>query len=176
MQKDMIAVNIAQIAALPLPSASLVIDMRSNIQDDVIGRLRVEIADLADEMKAHDTPYWRCLTNFQDFRTLQPLSIEDIEFIRARQKPGQTQQAKPAPHTTTSAPSSTGPLGPAQQGQSSARPHADLASVISAGRPFEVFRRHIEEIAQKINNLRNNRIGAVNDKSTDGIVGQSIHD
>ncbi|HZO71774.1 MAG TPA: hypothetical protein VFB60_06190 [Ktedonobacteraceae bacterium] len=176
MQKDMIAVNIAQIAALPLPSASLVIDMRSNIQDDVIGRLRVEIADLADEMKAHDTPYWRCLTNFQDFRTLQPLSIEDIEFIRSQQKPGQTQQATPAPHTTTSAPSSTGPLGPAQQGQSSPRPQDDLASLISAGRPFEVFRRHIEEIAQKINNLRNNRIGAVNDKSTDGIVGQSIHD
>src|SRR5438105_3856845 len=86
MQMNLIEANLAQRGALPLPSAALVIDMRGNSQDAVIERLRVEIADLAGEMKAHNMNHWRFLTDFLAFRVISPLRIEDVEAIRSPKK------------------------------------------------------------------------------------------
>ena len=116
MQMNLIEANLAQRGALPLPSAALVIDIRGNSQDDVMERLRVEIADLAGEMKAHNMNHWRHLTDFLSFRVIPPLRTEDVEAIRSQQKPENAKQkaapkskgaSKPDPTT------SMGPTGPA---------------------------------------------------------------
>src|SRR5213596_1451486 len=92
MQMNLIEANLAQRGALPLPSAALVIDIRGNSQDDVMEQLRVEIADLVDEMKAHNMNHWRYLTDFLSFRVIPPLRTEDVEAIRSPQKPENANQ------------------------------------------------------------------------------------
>jgi hypothetical protein len=179
MQKDMIEANLAQRGALPLPSAALVIDMRGNPQDDVIERLRVEITDLVGEMKVHNMNHWRFLTDFLAFRVLPLLRAEEVEAIRSPQKPGTAnqngiQKSNGASNVTQTPP--VGLTGQAQQSPAGSRFQDDLASLISEGRPLDAFRQRIESMTQEINRLRNNRIKAVNDLSTDGIAGQSVGD
>src|SRR5205807_4713377 len=119
MQMNLIEANLAQLGALPLPSATLVIDIRGNSQDDVIERLRVEIADLAGEMKAHNMNHWRFLTDFLSFRVVPPLRAEDVEAIRSPQKVKNANQKGPLKSNGTAKSnqtSSRGPTGPAQQG------------------------------------------------------------
>jgi len=179
MQLNLIEANLAQRGALPLPSAALVIDIRGNLQDDVMERLRVEIADLAGEMKAHNMNHWRYLTDFLSFRVIPTLSSEDIEAIRSPQKvKNANQNAAQKSHGSSKPghPSSTGPTGPAQHGPFGSRFQDDPASLISEGRPFDVFQQRIEEMTQEIDRIRNNRIKAVNDLSRDGIAGHSVRD
>ncbi len=179
MQMNLIEANLAQRGALPLPSAALVIDIRGNSQDDVMERLRVEIADLAGEMKAHNMNHWRYLTDFLTFRVIPTLRSEDIEVIRSPQKaknanPNAAQKSNASSKPGSS--SSTGPTGPAQHGPFGSRFQDDPASLISEGRPFDVFQQRIEEMAQEIDRIRNNRIKAVNDLSRDGVAGHSVRD
>src|SRR5438045_306712 len=89
---DMNGSNLAQRGSLPLPSAALVIDMRNTEENDVMDRLRIEIADLASEMKVHELHHWRYLTDFLSFRTITPLRTEDVEAIRSQQKSQGTQK------------------------------------------------------------------------------------
>src|SRR5437660_12814665 len=92
MQMNLIEANLAQRGSLPLPSAALVIDMRGADGDDVMDRLRIEVADLAGEMKVHDLHHWRYLTDFLSFRSIPPLRVEDVEHIRSQQNAHNAQQ------------------------------------------------------------------------------------
>ncbi|HTD19095.1 MAG TPA: hypothetical protein VK667_06130, partial [Ktedonobacteraceae bacterium] len=86
MQMNLIEANLAQRGSLPLPSAALVIDMRGADGDDVMDRLRIEVADLAGEMKVHDLHHWRFLTEFLSFRSIPPMRAEDVENIDSQKK------------------------------------------------------------------------------------------
>src|SRR5947209_244777 len=86
MQMNLIEANLAQRGSLPLPSAALVIDMRGLDDDDVMDRLRIEIADLVGEMKVHDVHHWRFLTEFLSFRSIPPMRPEDLESIDTQKK------------------------------------------------------------------------------------------
>src|SRR5438874_4492488 len=115
MQMNLIEANLAQLGALPLPSATLVIDIRGNSQDDVVERLRVEIADLAGVMKAHNMNHWRFLTDFLSFRVISPLRAEDVEVIRSPQKSKNANQKAALKSNGASKPAQTpsmAPLGP----------------------------------------------------------------
>src|SRR5437899_9013703 len=142
MQMNLIEANLTQRGALPLPSAALVIDIRGNSQDDVIERLRVEIADLAGEMKAHNMNHWRFLTDFLSFRVIPPMRTEDIEAIRSPQKPKNANQEAAQKSNGAAKPDQTplmGLTGPAQHGPFGSRFQDDPANPISEGGPFEVF-------------------------------------
>src|SRR5437588_8395908 len=118
MQMNMIEANLAQRGTLPLPSAALVIDIRGNSQDDVIERLRVEVADLAGEMKAHNMNHWRFLTDFLSFRMIPPLRAEDVDAIGSPQNAKNANQKGTAKSNHASKfdqTSSKGPTGPFQQ-------------------------------------------------------------
>jgi BACON domain-containing protein len=179
MQMNLIEANLAQRGTLPLPSAALVIDIRGNSQDDVIERLRVEITDLAGEMKAHKMNHWRFLTDFLSFRVIPPLRADDVEAIRSPQKPKNNGQKAAQKSNGASKPDQTplmGPTGPAQHSPFGSRFQDDPANLISEGKPFDVFQQRVEEISQEIDRLRNNRIKAVNDVSKDGIAGHNVGD
>src|SRR6058998_950275 len=97
MQMNLIEANLAQRGSLPLPSAALVIDMRGADEDDVMDRLRIEVADLAGEMKVHDLHHWRFLTEFLSFRSIPPMRAEDVENIDAQKKLTNHQQEAKKP-------------------------------------------------------------------------------
>src|SRR5947199_6419674 len=117
MQMNLIEANLAQRGALPLPSAALIIDMRGNTQDDVMERLRVEIADLAGEMKAHNMNHWRFLTDFLSFRVIPSLRTEDVEAIRSPQKPKHANQKAEQKPNGAAKPDQTQLMGPTGQAQ-----------------------------------------------------------
>src|SRR6266566_366461 len=180
MQMNMIEVSLAQRGSLPLPSAALVIDMRGVEDDDVIERLRIEITDLTSEMKIFEINHWRFLTEFLSFRAIAPLSLEDIETIYSQQK----SPSKPAlpkskvngasPKTTQ--PGLTGRVDPAKKSSAPSPFETDGSGLASDEQPSDVFHQHIEELAQEINRIRNNRIAAVTDLKKSGIPGRSIRD
>src|SRR5437764_13516769 len=86
MQMNLIEANLAQRGSLPLPSAALVIDMRGADEDDVMDRLRSEVADLAGEIKVHDLHHWRFLTEFLGVRSIPPMHTEEVENIDSHKK------------------------------------------------------------------------------------------
>src|SRR5436309_7106224 len=173
MQMNLIEANFAQRAALPLPSAALVIDMRGSTQDDVKERLRIEIADLAGEMKAHNMHHWRFLTDFLSFRAIAPLRPEDAEAICP---PPKSKKATPPPSgaTTPSQAPLIAPFGAVQPNSPSSHFQSDSSGPAGESRPLDMFQQRIGEIAREIDRLRNNRIKAVNDLSRDGMAGHSV--
>src|SRR6266568_345493 len=79
----MIESSFNQRGPLQLPAASLVIDIRPNNNSVVINRLKIEINDIANEMKAHEVFYWRNLTDFLAFMSITPMNASDIETLRS---------------------------------------------------------------------------------------------
>ncbi len=59
---------------LSLPAAHLVIDMRGVDNGRALDWLRVEIADLANEMQSTQVQRWRYLQNFLSFKQIDPLT------------------------------------------------------------------------------------------------------
>jgi hypothetical protein len=171
---NMIEVNLAQRGTLPLPSAALVIDMRGITGDDVIDRLRIEIADLANEMKLHEVNHWRYLTEFLSFRQFTPLHSEEVEAIIA-----QDQSASDA----TAVNGSGGDIHKKRPGSARDKEEkrttlfsSESAEFADDGKPSDVFQQHIEELIQETNRVRNNRIAAVNDLNKAGIPGRNMPD
>src|SRR5436309_1718695 len=74
------ATNIAERSLLPLPSAALVIDMREGSDDEVVEWLKIEIADLASEMKTYNVHHWRYLTEFLSFTTIKSRRHDDEQL------------------------------------------------------------------------------------------------
>src|SRR5436305_2980001 len=83
---QMIEVNHLQLTSLPLPSPALVIDTRGVEDDDVMERLKIEITDLANEMKVQDIHHWRYLTEFLSFSREEPMTVEEVNALRPQQK------------------------------------------------------------------------------------------
>jgi hypothetical protein len=169
---NMIEVNLAQRGTLPLPSAALVIDMRGIEGDDVIDRLRIEIADLANEMKLHEVNHWRYLTEFLSFRPVPLLHSEDIEAIIA--------QDQSDSELTVGKVSTRDAVHPKRQGQASNTKEEKKTTLFSSENTefatSDVFQQHIEELILETNRIRNNRIAAVNDLNKAGIPGRNMPD
>jgi hypothetical protein len=153
---------IVQLNSLPLPSAALVLDVRGVQDDDVIERLRVEIADLAREMQAYEINHWRHLTKFLSFRVVSPLSSDNITALKKHQKPGDEQPALAQDNTSDEQQKLA--RGPFQWSDSD--PDA----------PFDIFRQSIEELVLEIDRVRSNRIVAFQDLPKSGKVGQTKRD
>src|SRR5713226_5078571 len=170
--------NLAQRGSLPLPSAALVIDMRGTGEDDVMDRLRVEVVDLAGEMKVHDLHHWRFLTEFLSFQSIQPLRIEDVDTIRSQPKPQEAQQATGQAKASSKAERKglTGRVDPASQNAFFSSFQDDQGGLINEARPFNIFQQRIEELTQEIDRIRNNRIAAVGDLNKSGSAGRSVMD
>jgi hypothetical protein len=135
---------------LPLPSAALVIDTRGANDDTVIEWLRMEIADLTDEMRMEHIHHWRYLSQFLSFKIITPLR-------------GADGQAAPHSHTGQQR-GLIGVVPPSQldeQGQ-------ELAAL-----PVE---QQIAELMEEINRIRNNHFSAVQDGDIAGIIGNSTKD
>ncbi len=180
MQMNLIEANLAQRGSLPLPSAALVIDMRGADEDDVMDRLRIEVADLAGEMKVHDLHHWRFLTEFLSFRSIPPMRAEDIENIDSQKKLTNHQQtATKSPRAKAPDKEQKGLFGPidaANHGDSPSPFEVEQGGMINEDKPFDVFQQRIEEMIYEINRIRNNRIAAVGDLDKSGIAGRSIRD
>jgi hypothetical protein len=165
---------------LPLPPASLVIDMRVD-KDDMIERLKVEIADLTNEMKMQETHHWRFLADFLSFWHGQPMSTAEIHSLRRAQNTGSADQngstpATPGNGTATSSQadpqtnhfqtSLTGPVTPAsQQASSSSIFFDDDVGLrgLSGDQPADVLKQYTDKILDEADRLRNNRTVAVSD-------------
>lgn len=159
---------------LPLPAAALVIDMRG-INDDEVGQtdeviewLKIEIADLASEMKSNQVHHWRFLTEFLSFIRIQP-SRED--------EPPKEQQATAA-NGASEAQGLTGMVHPTKAEDSLFFEFQTASADSSNGSemPFNMFEQNIDELVQEINRLRNNRIAAVKDLNRAAIPGRSSRD
>src|SRR5947209_16750013 len=83
---QMIEVNHLQLTSLPLPSPALVIDTRGVEDDNVMERLKIEITDLASEMKVQDIHHWRYLTEFLSFWREEPMTVDEVNALRPQQK------------------------------------------------------------------------------------------
>ncbi len=180
MQMNLIEANLVQRGSLPLPSAALVIDVRGAEDADVIDRLRIEIADLASEMKVYDVNHWRFLTEFLSFRALSPLRDEDVETIYSQQKSGQTPKIVPNSQATAGSNKEqrglTGRIDTSTQNTQSSPFQTDLDGLGDESKPFDVFQQHIEELAYEVDRIRTNRIVAVADLNKSGIAGRSVKD
>lgn len=166
-------------AALPLPSAALIVDLRGTGDDDndnMMDRLRIEVADLVSEMKVQGIHHWRFLTDFLSFRTLSPLQPSDLEAIRVRNDPEKSQQVPPKGSPTFNQGASlTGYIDRGNQGIGTSS-FQDTQGLISGGRPFDIFQQHIEEMTQEIDRIRNNRIAAQTDLNKGGVTGHTVRD
>jgi hypothetical protein len=180
MQMNIVEASLNQRGSLPLPSAALVIDMRGVEDDDLINRLHIEIMDLASEMKVHEINHWRHLTEFLSFRAIPPLRSEDIKTIYTQQNLLVMQeQPKPKKGATSNKAAQSGLTGRIEKARQVSAPlpfDGEGNGLASEESPFNVFQQHIEELAQEINRIRNNRIAAVADLNKSGIPGRSTRD
>src|SRR5579884_3259374 len=147
---------------LPLPAAALVIDMRGINHDSVIEWLRVEIEDLASEMKTHNIYHWRYLTEFLSFLRIQPDQENDLNF--SSDEDAEDDEAD-----------SHGPLGNvySQHATEFLLPEKTTASFESEEINFDPFEQQISGLITEIDRIRNNRIAAVKDLNKAAIPGRS---
>jgi hypothetical protein len=179
-------------AVLPLPPASLVIDMRAD-KDDMIERLKIEIADLTNEMKMQETHHWRFLADFLSFWHGQPMSTAEIQTLRQTQNTGSTDQdgltpattgngsaasSQPDPQASHVQASLTGPVASAsQQASSSSIFFDDDVGLrgLSGDQPADVLKQFADKILDEADRLRNNRTVAVSDLDAQ-LAGPNIRD
>lgn len=161
--------------ALPLPPASLVIDVRVD-EDDMIERLKIEIADLTNEMKTQETHHWRFLADFLSFWRVPPMGTGEIQTLRPAQNTSSTvpnnstgsgtQTAPPDPLTGYAQASLTGPMMSSnQQANNSTIFFDDDVGLrgLSGDQPIDVLKQYAEKIIDEADRLRNNRTVAVSD-------------
>lgn len=163
---QLIEPTMSQRSQLPLPAATLVIDMRG-LDDKVIDWLRIEVADLAGEMKSYDIHHWRYLTEFLSFMRLAPLREEET----GHKGYGQNN------HTAPTAPAFglMGEVHPVEP--QNGLLFDNLRVPLDAGDiPFNLFEQTISTLIMEIDRLRNNRIAALKDLNRAAIPGQSSAD
>jgi len=168
---------------LPLPAAALVIDLRGFDDDETIERLKIEIADLTNEMRTEEIYHWRYLSDFLSFWSRHPLSIESIATLRP-QPPTNGAVAptnQPASPGGTLAPTQrglTGTIAPATQ-QLGATPifyqSANGGTTLSEESPKERLATDIKKIIEEADRLRHNRAVAITDLGPD-LAGPNIKD
>lgn len=165
---------------LPLPPASLVIDMRAD-EDDMIERLRIEIADLTNEMKTQDTHHWRYLADFLSFWHLQPMNAGEIHTLRQAAPASFDAQDASAPAAvgtpaTQIQPGLTGPVA-SQPAHNSTIFFDDDVGLrgLSGDQPADVLKQYTDKIIDEADRLRNNRTVAVSDLDAQ-LTGPNIRD
>jgi hypothetical protein len=164
-------------AVLPLPPASLVIDLRVD-DDDMIKRLEIEIADLTNEMKTQETHHWRFLADFLSFWRIQPMGTGEINTLRPQQDAstalssgGQstttgTQVSNPTQPADNFQTGLTGPIVSSTQqlNNSAIFFESDVGlSGLSGDQPADVLKQYADKIIDEADRLRNNRTVAIGD-------------
>lgn len=161
---------------LPLPPASLVIDMRAD-DDDMIERLKIEIADLTNEMKTQETHHWRFLADFLSFWRIAPMGTGEIQTLRPPPQPAPADQeasaaasngtpASPEPASGHFQASLTGPVIPVNQQANHATIFFDDdvgLRELSGDQPIDILKQYTDKIIDEADRLRNNRTVAVSD-------------
>ena len=176
---QMIEVNHPQLTALPLPSPALVIDTRG-VEDDnenVMDRLKIEIADLANEMKTQGIHHWRYLTDFLSFWLEEPLTNEEVNSLRT-QNQNDSHNNQLAGTSATAKSGLTGKIDPSTL-KGYTHPFFfqkvdDIAPLTENG-PDERLQQDIQKFAEEIDRLRNNRHVAVADLEK-SMSGRSVKD
>lgn len=166
--------NFAQRGLLPLPAASLVIDMRGVNDDEVVERLNIEMTDLASEMKTYNVYHWRYLTDFLSFMRVAPATAFEERDLRQQGKEDVDDQLE-FPFEDLE---QRGPIGPVHRAASgnSLFFQDDQGEYTSGGMSFDLFEQKIDELKLEIDRIRNNRIAAVADLNKAGIPGRSLRD
>lgn len=181
---QMIEFNASQIISLPLPSPALVIDTRGAEEENVMERLKIEIADLANEMKTQEVHHWRYLTEFLSFWTYEPMTVEEVHTLRPENlanangsQPSNTpSSANPSPSNTIHR-GLTGKIDPSTLKGFAApffQADDDIAP-LTEDRPTEFLEQNIQRIIQEADRLRNNRLVAVTDVEKT-MSGRSVKD
>lgn len=172
---------LVQKGSLPLPSAALVIDIRGIDDDDVVDRLRIEVEDLANELRVEDIHHWRYLTEFLSFTSIEPMSPEEADTLR----PSHQSRNGHRPATTTSATNAatrseqkglTGRIDPSSRKGYSSSAVLDGDVSLAENRPFGVFQQNLDRMIQEVDRIRNNHIVAVTDLDKAGTAERSIKD
>ncbi len=182
---QMIEVSHPQLTSLPLPSPTLVIDTRGVEDDNVMDRLKIEIADLANEMKTQDIHHWRYLTEFLSFWLEEPMTADEVKILRPQNQNNShnSQPAGTSPSgdvsTSTSAKSGlTGKIDPSTlKGYTPPfffQKVDDIAPLTENG-PDERLQQDTQKFVQEIDRLRNNRHVAVADLEK-SMSGRSVKD
>lgn len=179
---QMIEANHTQLTALPLPAAALVIDTRGAENDDIMDRLRIEIADLTNDMKTQEVHHWRYLSDFLSFWVYEPMTSDEVDVLRRQKQNAADAPAQENGHTHTeetalsektalvangqAVSGLTGKIDPSmQKGFYSPfffQQDDDIAP-IAEDRSTDLLQQNIHIIAQEVDRLRNNRIVAVTD-------------
>jgi Viral BACON domain len=149
----MMEFNFNQRGTLHLPAATMVIDIRPNNDSLVINRLKVDINDIANEMRVYDVHYWRNLTEFLAFRLIPPMSDINIKALRS---PDQTDQSV-----------QPGVNPPIQKGLVG---EVNVASPSRGGSP-DNFQKDIDSIVNEIDRIRTNLISSIGELNAEGIPG-----
>ncbi len=165
----------ARQAVLPLPPATLVIDLRVD-EDDMIERLKIEIADLTNEMKTQETHHWRFLADFLAFWRIQPMVTGEIKTLRPQ--PEEQAVVPPDPQGNGAATNGvTPPVDKSQPGLTGPIPssaqHLNNSAIffesdegltgLSGDQPMDVLKQYTEKIIDEADRLRNNRTVAIAD-------------
>src|SRR5579885_847804 len=142
--------TMSQRSQMALPSAAFVVDVRGISDDNVIKWLKMEITDLAGEMKSYDVYHWRNLTEFLSFRTA-PL-VREHEAARDYRQP-EREEREPGYGLTG--------LIPEQNPEDSFSFYNLRETTESEHMPFNLVEQTLNEMIDEINRIRNNRIAAV---------------
>lgn len=175
-------------SVLPLPPASLIVDLRAD-EDDMIDRLRIEIADLTNEMRMLETHHWRLLADFLSFRHIPPMGAGEISTLRPQQDAGAGTACSEESGATGNGsqavqplndfqPGLTGPIiSSAQKLNNSTIFFDDTVGLreLSGNQPIDILKQYAEEIVDETDRLRNNRMAAISDLDPD-LVGTNVGD
>src|SRR5579883_926112 len=176
-----------RLALLPLPSAALVIDLRGLYDDDTLERLKIEIADLTNDMRTKEIHHWRHLSDFLSFWTLPPLKVEAIATLRpqpttnaavASASPSSSQTASSGSQPATAQRAQVSLTGAVTQ-QPGIAPmfyqSANGTTPLIEEHPKERLATDIKRIIDEADRLRHNRTVALTDIDAT-MVGPSVKD
>lgn len=161
---QLIETSMNQRGQLPLPAAHVIIDIRGISDDRAIEWLRVEVADLASEMKSRDVYHWRYLTDFLSFMRINPN--------------GSNVGTPDQNDTLDLDEASSGLVGHVHATSPDDMLFSeDMRDPENAeGMPFNLFEQKINELLLEIDRVRNNRIAALKDLNPAAIPGRSRRD
>ncbi len=153
----------AQLDELPIPPATLVIDMRT-VPDDVLDTLQVEIENLTSVMDMKNVHHWRYLTDFLAFKKLPPISYEEAKEVEQSRSSTQQQTQRALGGRYYSG--ERRPMPGTYVDEENDRSFIEEI-------PNDELKRDIKECIQEIDAVRNKRLRAPGDVGKQGRVGRN---